>query len=446
MNPREIAMKVLLDINTRDAYSNIQINNYFNKATDARDENLVRELVYGVLENKIYIDYMLSKSSKIKIKKIDPNILEILRLGIYQIIFMDKIPHSAAVDEAVKLAKIYSNKGSVGYVNGVLRNITRNIDDIKIVNHKDKIKYLTIRYSHDEEMVKRWIEHFGYDFTEELLKKNNETPNLNIRVNTLKTSREELIESLKKKGVKTKTLKYALDGLEIENPIKITELDEFKKGYFTIQDESSMLVAQIMDPKEGTLVLDVCSAPGGKSTHIAQMMNNKGKIISRDIYPHKLELVKDTSKRLGIDIIDVENFDALKDDESLVEKVDYVLLDAPCSGFGLIRRKPEIKYKRNIDDVEALAKLQAEMLNRIKDYVKIGGFLIYSTCTIEPEENILNIKRFLNENPNFKFVNIEDKIEDHENLDTLKDGYIQLFSNIHDTDGFFIAKLEKTKD
>lgn len=445
MNPREIAMKILLDINTKNAYSNIQINNYLNKYTDPRDENLVRELVYGVLENKIYIDYMLSKSSNIKIKKIDLSILEILRLGIYQIMFMDKIPERAAVDEAVKLAKIYSNKGSVGYVNGVLRNITRNKEDIKNVDHDDKVKYLTIKYSHDENLVKRWIEIFGADFTEALLKKNNERPSLNIRVNSLKISKKDLIKSLEEKGIKTRPLKYADDGLEVENPSKITELDEFKKGYFTIQDESSMLVSQIMDPNEGSLILDLCSAPGGKASHLGQKMNNRGKIIARDIYDHKLELIRSTSKRLGIDIIEVENYDALKYDESLFEKADYVLLDAPCSGFGLIRRKPEIKYNRDREDVAALSKLQYDILNTVKAYVKPGGNLIYSTCTIEPEENILNIERFLRENSNFKLVSMEDKLKNHENLPTLKDGYIQLFSNVHNTDGFFIAKLEKLR-
>lgn len=443
MNPREIAMKVLLDINTKDAYSNIQISNYVNKNTDIRDENLLRELVYGVLENKIYIDYMISKTSKIKIKKIHSHILEILRIGIYQIMFMDKIPESAAVDESVKLAKKYGHKGTIGYVNGMLRNIIRNKEDIKKIDNRDKVRYLSIKYSYEPELVKRWIKSFGYEFTEELLKANNKTPSLNIRVNTLKIDKDKLMEKLNTKGVITKPLKYAKDGLKVKNPNKITNLDEFKEGLFTIQDESSMLVSQVMDPEAGSLVLDVCSAPGGKATHIAQMMDNRGKIISRDIYPHKLELIRENSERLGIENIVIENFDALKFDEALFEKVDYLLLDAPCSGFGLIRRKPEIKYNRGIKEVESLAKLQYNILSTVKDYVKTGGFLIYSTCTIEAEENILNIKRFLKANPEFHLVSIEDKFKDKENLDTLDKGYVQLFPNVHGTDGFFIAKLEK---
>ena len=388
---------------------------------------------------------MLSKSSKIKLKKLNSNILEILRLGIYQIMFMDKIPERAAVDEAVKLAKEYSHKGSVGYVNGVLRNIIRNKEDIKKIDKKDNVTYLTIKYSHDEELVGRWIELYGFDFTEELLKSNNERPNLNIRVNTLKIDKQDLVKKLNEQGISTKALKYAHDGLMVENPIKITGIEEFKKGYFTIQDESSMLVSQIMDPKEGSFVLDVCSAPGGKSTHIAQKMNNRGKIISRDIYPHKLELVRDTSRRLGIDIIEVENFDALKYDENLIEKVDYLLLDAPCSGFGLIRRKPEIKLNRKEEDIESLSKLQYKIIQNVKDYIKVGGFLVYSTCTIEDKENIYLIKSFLKENPNFKLVDIQDRIKNKEEFSTLKDGYIKLFPHIHKTDGFFIAKMIKER-
>lgn len=443
MNSREIAMKILLDIDEKDAYSNIQINNYLNKDVDIRDQNLVRELVYGVLENKIYIDYMISKLSKIKIKKIHPNVLQILRLGIYQIIFMDKIPERAAVDESVKLAKEYSNRGASGYVNGMLRNIIRNLEDVKRIDVKDRVKYLSIKYSHSEELIGNWIKVYGLDFTEEILKKNNERPSLNIRVNTLKTNREKLIEKLNSKDIIAKPLKYAKDGLVVENPKNITSIDEFKKGYFTIQDESSMLVAQIMDPKEGSVVLDVCSAPGGKATHIAQMMNNRGEIISRDIYPHKLNLIKDISNRLEIDIIKVEKFDALKFDRELFEKVDYCLIDAPCSGFGLIRRKPEIKYNRGKQEIESLSKLQFEILNRSKDYLKKGGILIYSTCTIERKENILNIEKFLKENKDFQLVSLEGEFDYKENLDTLNKGYIELYPHIHGTDGFFIAKLQK---
>lgn len=443
INTREISMNILIDINRNKAYSNLSLNKYLDKDMEKRDTNLIREIVFGVLENMIYIDYILSKASKIKIKKIHENILEILRIGIYQIVFMDRVPDSAAVNESVKLAKKYGHKGTIGFTNGVLRSISRDKEKFAAIDVKDKSEYISIKYSHPQELVKRWVNEFGIEFTEKLCRENLNKALLNIRVNTLKVSKEDLIESLKEKGIKTIEGKYAHDALIVENPHGITETEEFKEGFFTIQDESSMLVAQIMDPKEGSKVIDVCSAPGGKSTHIAQNMNNTGYILSRDIYPHKIKLIEENINRLGIKNIQTEVYDALKRDVSMIEKFDYGLIDAPCSGFGLIRRKPEIKLIRKEEDIASLSELQSNMLETVKDYVKVGGHLIYSTCTIEKKENIDVINNFLNKNQNFKLVNIEDKIENEENLLNLKDGYINLFPHIHGTDGFFIAKMIK---
>ena len=444
-NAREISMKILLDINKNKAYSNLSLNKYLIGDIEERNENLIREIVFGVLENMIYIDYILSKASKIKINKIHDHILEILRIGIYQIIFMDRIPDSAAVNESVKLAKKYGHKGTIGFTNGVLRSIAREPEKYSKIDVKNKSKYISIRYSHPEELVKRWIDEFGLGFTEKLCQANISRPLLNIRVNTLKASKEDLILSLKEKGFNPREGKYAEDALILKNPFGIIETEEFKEGLFTIQDESSMLVAQIMDPKEGSKVIDVCSAPGGKSTHIAQRMNNKGYILSRDIYPHKIKLMEENIEKLGIDIIETENYDALEKDESLFGKFDYGILDAPCSGLGLIRRKPEIKLNKKNADMLSLSNLQSKMIETIKDYIKVGGYLIYSTCTIGREENLKVIKKFLKANNNFKLVNIEDKLDNHKDLWSLKDGYIELYPHIHGTDGFFIAKMIKEK-
>ncbi|MEW8972767.1 MAG: 16S rRNA (cytosine(967)-C(5))-methyltransferase RsmB [Tissierellaceae bacterium] len=445
INPREIAMKILIDINEKDAYSNIVINRHLDKDIDSRDESFIREVVYGVLENKLYIDYIISKASKIKLKKIHYNILEILRIGIYQIVFMDRIPDSAAVNESVKLAKKYGHRGTIGYVNGMLRSIIRDKDGFLNIDVKDKINYISIKYSHPKFMVERWAKEYGIGFTEDLCKKNNEVPSLNIRVNTLKISREDLRERLSQKGIKTKYGRYAYDCLIVENPQGIVDTHEFKEGLFTIQDESSMLVSQVMNPRDGSLVLDVCAAPGGKSTHMGQIMENKGMIISRDIFQHKIQLIEDNARRLGVDIIKAEIFDALNRDIDLIDKLDYCLLDAPCSGLGLIRRKPEIKWNRVEEDIKSLSDLQYRIIDNIKDYVKIGGILVYSTCTVEKEENILLIDRFIEENPGFKLIGIEDRFQNRDGLDTLEHGYIQLFPNIHDTDGFFIAKMRKER-
>ena len=441
MNAREIALKILLDIHVKGAYSNLSINKYLKGIENARDENLVREIVYGVIENLTYLDYMISKLSTRKIEKIEAKILEILRIGVYQMAFMDKIPHRAAVNESVNLTKKYGHKGLVGFTNGLLRNFSRKKEKIMEIDVKDKIDYLSIKYSHPKWMVKRWVKEFSYEFTENILKHNNSKAKLNIRVNTLKVTREELKNILINYGYKVLETRYAKDGLIVEDPIRITELEEFHKGYFTIQDESSMLVAQILSPRENSVVLDLCSAPGGKSTHMAQIMNNRGRIISCDIYDHKLDLVKENADRLGITIIETKKQDALELNEDFIEKMDYVLVDAPCSGLGIIRRRPEIKWNRKEKDIESLSNMQKIIINNAGKYLKPGGVMVYSTCTIEREENMEVVEYFLNNNKDF--VLDEFKHDIRSNMNNEGTGYVQLFPHIHGTDGFFIARLVK---
>lgn len=443
MNSREIALNTLLDVNNNKSYSNLSITKHISGELSQQDESFIRELVYGVLENKSYIDYILSKVSKVKLKKIHPAILEIIRVGIYQLVFMDRVPTSAAVNESVNLAKKYGHKGSIGFVNGVLRNISRDKENISKIEIKDKVEYLCVKYSHPEFLVKRFIDEFGYEFTEELLIANNTTPKLNIRVNTLKITKSELIKKLMDKGYIVTEGKYAKDAIIIDNPSRITSLDEFINGYFTIQDESSMLVGQVLAPKEGSMVIDVCSAPGGKSTHIAQLMGNKGKILSRDLFEHKIKLIDENRKRLEIDIMDTQVYNALDLDTELIGKFDYCLVDAPCSGFGLIRRKPEIKWNRTEEDINELSTLQIKILEISKNYLKENGVLLYSTCTIIDDENINIIKKFLEDNPEFKLVSINDELYNADKIDSAKDGYIQLYPNVHSMDGFFIAKMVK---
>lgn len=443
MNSREIALNILIDINSKGAYSNYSINKYLKEKSNTKDENLVREIVYGVIENRLYLDYIISKVSKIKLKKIQPTVLEILRIGVYQMAFMDRIPHRAAVNESVELAKKYGNKGVIGFVNGILRNFSRKKEELVKVNEKNKLDFLSIKYSHPKWMVKMWVEEYGLDFTERLLQKNNSNPKLNIRINTLKTNKETLKQILSNNGFEIYDAKYAKDGLIIENPSRITELEEFKLGHFTIQDESSMLAAQVLNPREGSVMLDLCSAPGGKATHAAQLMNNKGKIISWDIYEHKLNLVNQNAERLGITIIETEKHDALKFRKDMKEKIDYCIVDAPCSGLGIIRRRPEIKWNRKESDLIDLTAIQKSILNNAKYYVKPGGIIVYSTCTITKDENINIVNEFLEENSEFQLVNFKDLLYSSKNVESAMEGKIQLFPNIHSTDGFFIAKLKK---
>lgn len=440
---REIAFTILNDIYNKDGFSNITIERYLKDENDKRKQNFIRELVYGVLENDIYLEHIISQASKIKMKKIHEMILIVLKMGIYQILFMDSVPSSAAVNESVILTKKHGNKGSIGYVNGMLRNISRNEDEFRDLNIKDPAKRISIQYSHPKWLVDKWIGEYGINFTEDLCSANNEKPSLNITVNTLKTDKEILKTKLKKQGFKIRESDYSEDTLIIKNPFRISKIKEFIDGDFTIQDESSALVAQIMDPKAGSLVVDVCSAPGGKAVHISQKMKNKGRVISRDIHEHKLKLINDNSKRLGIDIIETQLFDALKLDTTLLNSADYVLVDAPCSGLGLIRRKPEIKRNKSQADIDSLTSLQFKILNNASQYLKQGGILVYSTCTLGKSENLGIVNKFLKENSDFISVDIGESIKDARNIGSLNKGYIELYPNIHGTDGFFIAKMKK---
>ena len=389
----------------------------------------------------LQIDYIIEKFSSIKIKKLSPWIINILRLGIYQLLHTDKIPVSAACNTCVDLAKRYGHQASSRFVNAVLRNVAKNIDNLPYPDKANVAESFSIKYSHPKWMVEKWISLFGIEFTEALLKSNNEVPDFTIRVNTIKTVRNELVEALHKEGIKTRKWKYVEEAVVLENPSSITRLKAFKNGLFQVQDESSMLASRVLDPQEGELVIDVCSAPGGKTTHMAQLMNNKGTIIARDVHPHKLKLIENTAARLGIDIIKTEIFDACQLDENLIGKADRVLVDAPCSGLGIIRRKPDIKYSKNLSEIDEIVNLQRKILSNAAQYIKVGGCLVYSTCTISPEENFENVSAFLEENNQFKLIGFEELLPENLKINSSSEGYIQLYPNTNQTDGFFISKM-----
>lgn len=438
---RRCALDILVDIEKNNAFSNIAINRALKgKNIESIDRRFISEIVYGVLENKIYLDFIINNFSKIKIKKINVKVLNILRMGLYQIIYLDKIPEFAAVNESVKLTKKVDYRSS-SFVNGILRSFLRNKKDIKVPTmEENKIKHLSITYSHPEWMVEKWLKEFGQDFTVELLKANNETPKLSIRTNTLKVTKKQLIESLTKESVEIFTDTFVKEAIHIRNLGNIEDMEIYHKGFFQIQDESSMLVGHVVDPKPGEFIIDVCAAPGGKTTHIAQLMKNEGKIVARDIYPHKLKLIEENAKRLGISIIHTQEFNAKELDGSLLGKADKVLVDAPCSGLGIIRRKPELKYNKKLQDIKEISKIQLEILKNASKYVKKDGILVYSTCTIEKEENIEIIKKFIKEHKEFEIVDVNDVLPIELKS---KDKFLQLYPNMYHTDGFFICKLRR---
>ena len=405
-----------------------------------QDRGLATEIIYGVIENKYYIDYMIDKLSKVKTNKMEIYVKTLLRMGVYQIIFLNSISDYAAVNETVNLAKKKNSKVS-GFINGILRNVIRQKEEIGKVKTKDDVDYLSIKYSYDKWMIRNWMIHFGKEFTEELLEANNERPNIYLRTNTLKITRDELIKKLEKQNIKAEKVNVVEEAIKVEHLKDIENNSLYKEGLFTVQDVSSMLVGKVMNPKENSLVLDVCSAPGGKTTHMATLMNNTGQVVSRDIYDHKLKLIKAASKRLGLTNVDVEEFDGMKLDRESIGKFDYVLADVPCSGLGIIRRKPEIKYKEK-EEFRQLPPIQKKILENASKYVKVGGTLIYSTCTIQDSENIDVVNEFLQKNKNFELVPIKEVNVDLENQEK---GYMKIYPNVHNMDGFFISKLIRVR-
>ncbi|MCC0643000.1 MULTISPECIES: 16S rRNA (cytosine(967)-C(5))-methyltransferase RsmB [unclassified Clostridioides] len=441
MDAREIGFKVLCDIEKNNNYSNIAINKHFkNLEISDMDRGLATELIYGVVENKYYLDYIINKLSKIKVKKMSTYVKIFLRMGTYQILFLNSISDYAAVNETVKLSKKYDKKSS-GFINAILRNEIRNKDTIMDITEEDSVKYLSIKYSYNSWIIKNWIDNFGQEFTEDLLEANNEKPSIYIRTNTLKISREELIEKLNQEGIMCLKVPMVEEAIKVEKLKNIENNELFKAGLFTIQDISSMIVGKVINPKEDSLILDVCSAPGGKSTHLATLMNNTGQVIARDIFEHKLKLIKVTVNRLGLKNVCVEGFDASEIDENSINKFDYVLADVPCSGLGIIRRKPEIKYKKE-EELEDITSIQKKILENASKYVKIGGTLVYSTCTVQDMENINIINSFIEENNNFELTPIDTINVD---LDKQDKGYLKIYPNIHGIDGFFIAKLKRIR-
>jgi 16S rRNA (cytosine967-C5)-methyltransferase len=443
---RETALKILYDIDELGAYSNISMSKHFNNnELKDIDKAFITELVNGTVKWRLSIDWLIEQYSTIKIKKMSGFILNILRLGIYQLIYLDKVPKSATVNESVKLAKRYGNKGSIGFVNAVLRSVSQNTDNIKYPSREDGVvRYLSVRYSHPEWLVNEWLEEFGEEFAEGILASNNDMPDLCIRVNTLKTKKEDLLGMLRDMGIQAAMSDYIDEALVIKGASNIFKSELFKNGFFQVQDESAMLVSKILDPEEGELVIDVCSAPGGKAMHMAQLMNNKGTIIARDNHLHKIKLIKELSKKIGVTIIKAELFDAETTDEKLIKKADKVIVDAPCTGFGILRRKPDIKWTRKLSDIEEIAKSQKKILQSASSYVKPDGVLLYSTCTFGKKENENVISEFLMNNKDFKTVDISDLLPNKLKQE-VKNNVIQLFPNRDKTDGFFIAKMKRVR-
>lgn len=439
---REIALKALYKIEKEDAYSNIALNQVLkeNKNIDERDVGLISELVYGTITWKLTLDEIIKKYSNIKLKKISVWILNILRMGIYQIIFLDKIPKSAAVNDSVNLAKRYGHKSSSNFVNAILRKVSVN-DYKELEEIKDDKERISKTTSMPMWIIEELLKQKDIKEVEEICKNSNLKPNTTIRINKLKTNKKELEEKLGKR--KIKYLEGSLEDFFVLKKVKnIENIDLFKEGFFTVQDEGAGLIVDVLAPKEDECILDACSSPGGKTTYIAEKMKNKGKIEAWDIHEHRVKLVQNAAKRLGINIIQAKTQDATEFNQDLVGKFDKILLDVPCLGLGVIKRKPDIKWKRKKEDIEEITKIQKAILDNCSKYLKKNGELVYSTCSILKEENEDIIERFLKENLDFKICKENEK--NYENIVIFgeKDKYINIYPS-NENDGFFICKLRK---
>lgn len=440
---REVALKILYKIDKNEAYSNILLNEMINKNKEIlnkKDIGLISEIVYGVTTWRLTIDEIIKKHSKIRLKKISPWIRNILREAIYQIIFLDKIPKSAAVNEGVNLAKKYGNRGSIGFVNAILRKIDEK-DYKDLFAEKNELD----RISKTMSMPKWIIEELKSDGLDndkilEICKNSNIRPKVSVRVNNLKTSKKELKEILNKEGIEANG-GILDDFLILEKASGIENLKSFKEGLFTVQDEVAGLTALVLNPSSGENVLDSCSSPGGKTTYLAEIMKNEGNIEAWDIHEHRTKLVEQNAKRLGIKIINTKVEDASIYKKEYKNKFDKVLLDVPCLGIGVLKRKPDIKWQKSKEDIEEISKIQFNILNTCSKYLKEGGELVYSTCSIFKKENRNLIKKFLNENSNFKLkvLNLKEKFLLNYLID---DKFLEVYQN-EKTDGFFICKLMK---
>ena len=422
---RLAATKILYDVSANGAYSNVALAQVLRqeKFSDL-DRKFCTELVYGAVKASASLDWKISKYLNRLLAKVDEKILAVLRVGMYQIFFLDRVPNSAAVNESVELSKKFCGLGASKFVNGVLRSAVREPHKSDFPTGYD-VQSLALRTFHPAWIVKLFIEEFGLDVTKKILEFDNTDPPLCLRVNFLKTTREKILNTLNKSGLQAEASTFAPEGIICTK--NIGALDKFqplRAGLCQVQDESSMTAARLLNPAAGDFVIDACAAPGGKTTHLAELMNNRGRIVAADIYDTKLEHIKLNADRLGIKIIEPLLIDARELGEKFTAQADKVLVDAPCSGLGVIRRKADLRWKKTSDEINSLPTLQGEILDSAAKTLKRGGTLVYSTCTITRRENQKVIENFLANHADFELVKMQ-----------------TLLPHVTNTDGFFSAKL-----
>ena len=425
-NVRLAATKILYNVAAKGAWANVELAQVLRQEKfDDRDRKFCTELVYGAVKAGASLDWKISQYLKRPLNKVDEKILAVLRGGMYQIFFM-RVPNSAAVNESVELSKTFCGIAESKFVNGVLRSAVRNPIKSEF-SPGDDVQSLSLRSFHPAWLVKLFAEEFGLDATKKLLEFDNTDPPLCLRVNFLKTTRENILDALKTFGFLAETSTFAPEGVICKGHGALDKFQPLRSGLCQVQDESSMTAARLLDPKPGEFVIDCCAAPGGKTTHLAELMNNRGRIVAADIYERKLKHVKLNADRLGITIIEPLFIDARKIGDKFPAQADKVLVDAPCSGLGVLRRKADLRWKKNPDELNHLPALQLEILSSAAKTLKRGGTLLYSTCTITRRENQAVVEKFLAAHEDFRLVEMK-----------------TLLPHVTGTDGFFSAKLIRT--
>ncbi len=434
---REAAYRSLYLCERDKKYSSLEIDASIKRfSLEGADKGLYTALVYGVIERKITLDYIISKLSSKPTKSLDSEVLTLLRLGLYQLIWLDRIPDSAAVNETVNLAKKNAPRAA-SFINAVLRNFLRTMgkDSLPYPDEDNTENYLSVRYSCGCDVL--GVLSASLTDVRPVLAAFEHQPDVTLRVNTLKISREELLTKLTEKGIQAELTVYSPFGVRLIRKTLPKEISELiSEGFVYIQDEASQIAVLAASPKSGDVLIDTCACPGGKSFTAAVLMENKGRVLSFDLHKNKLSLVESGAKKLGITIIETAEKDGSKPDETLKETADTVICDVPCSGLGVIAKKPEIRYKSK-SEFSRLPEIQYSILSNAATYVKNGGVLCYSTCTLNMAENEAVVKRFLAENNNFTAEDFS--------VSTLEstDGMLTLYPNVHGTDGFFVAKFRK---
>ncbi len=438
---REQVVDLLLEVERDKSYAQLSLKNAM-QDLDVRDRALATEIFYGTLKYQIQLDYWLNHYSKTPVKKMKPLIRNLLRMSLYQMLYLDKIPVSAIINEAVKLAKKRKFQGLSGFVNGLLRTLDREKEQLPLPDSKKAFtSYLSIKYALPEWIIEMWLKAYSREDVEAICGALNKRAEVCGRWNPLKGSKEQLMETLKQEKVEIVSGRLVEEAFYVKKVDRLQNLASFKVGAWTVQDESAMLVAHVVAPEKGEKVLDMCSAPGGKSVHMAALMENKGEIIACDIHPHKLELIEKNAKRLGAVMIKPTLQDGTVLNEAFMGQFDKILVDAPCSGLGIMKRKPDIRLHKTKEDLQEIAAIQKAIVQNAVKYLKPGGRLVYSTCTISYEENE-KMADEISRKYGLERENLANTIPECLRND-VKEGMIQILPQMADTDGFFIASFRK---